>query len=262
MTLELTEVGLRPEAAHVVVPGLERLTPLSLAELCARPDLQTRVDRKYVVPSTVVADLVEQVHGDSAVLVIDGRAGLRYVSVYFDTVDLTCYLAAAHGRRRRYKVRTRSYLDTETCLLEAKTVGGRGETVKRRAPYPFADRDRLTEAGRDVLQGWLGPELPDLFPTLTTSYLRTTLVDAAGARVTVDGEVRGEVPDGGSEQLAGNVIVETKSPAAATATDRWFWARGYRPVRLSKYAVGLAALQPELPANRWARTLRRWYPQS
>ena len=58
------------------------------------------------------------------------------------------------------------------------------------------------------------------------------------------------------------MIVETKSPAAATATDRWFWARGYRPVRLSKYAVGLAALLPELPANRWARTLRRWYPQS
>ena len=29
-----------------------------------------------------------------------------------------------------------------------------------------------------------------------------------------------------------------------------------------KYAVGLAALAPELPANRWARTLRRWYPQS
>ena len=85
MTRELTGVGLRPEAADVVVPGLERLTPLSLAELCARPDLQTRVDRKYVVPSTVIADLVEHVHGDSAVLVIDGRAGLRYESKYTDS---------------------------------------------------------------------------------------------------------------------------------------------------------------------------------
>ncbi|MFV0316059.1 MAG: molecular chaperone, partial [Microthrixaceae bacterium] len=38
--------------------------------------------------------------------------------------------------------------------------------------------------------------------------------------------------------------------------DRALWRRGYRPTSLSKYATGLAALDPDLPRNRWARILR------
>ena len=33
-----------------------------------------------------------------------------YESVYFDTPDLTCYLLAARRRRRRFKIRTRTYV--------------------------------------------------------------------------------------------------------------------------------------------------------
>lgn len=38
--------------------------------------------------------------------------------------------------------------------------------------------------------------------------------------------------------------------------DRVLWSRGHRPVSISKDATGLAALRPDLPANRWQRTLR------
>ena len=34
---------------------------------------------------------------------------------------------------------------------------------------------------------------------------------------------------------------------------------GQRPVRISKYCVGLAVVHPHLPANRWNRTLRRYF---
>ena len=34
---------------------------------------------------------------------------------------------------------------------------------------------------------------------------------------------------------------------------------GVRPSSVSKYAVGVAALHPELPSNLWHQTLRRYF---
>ncbi len=235
----------------------EALGTIGLARLADLPDLQTRMDRKYVVPDDVVARLGE-VHAGSAVLAVGGTTALRYASVYFDTPDLACYRAAATGRRRRYKVRTRAYLDTGVCLLEAKTAGARGETVKLRAAHPFDARGGLDDAAREVLAGWLGPDLPELVPTLTTTYRRTTLVDLrTGQRVTIDTSVVATTPDGRSALVCPGTLVETKSVGRPSATDRWLWAQGCRPMRISKFAVGLAALAPDLPANRWHRAVVR-----
>jgi hypothetical protein len=52
------------------------------------------------------------------------------------------------------------------------------------------------------------------------------------------------------------VILETKSGSRAGPLDRHLWAHGVRPSRISKFATGMAALCPDLPANRWNRTLR------
>ena len=61
-------------------------------------------------------------------------------------------------------------------------------------------------------------------------------------------------------QAPGLAVVETKAGATPSAVDRLLWAAGHRPVRLSKFATGLALLHPDLPANRWHRTLRRLDP--
>ena len=53
---------------------------------------------------------------DLRVLDIDGRQSFAYESMYFDTPDLASYLGAAHGKRRRFKVRSRVYSDQETCV--------------------------------------------------------------------------------------------------------------------------------------------------
>jgi len=63
-------------------------------------------------------------------------------------------------------------------------------------------------------------------------------------------------PDGGGFELPGMTIVETKSMSQASEVDRILWRLGARPVSLSKYATGLAALHPELPRNKWSRLLR------
>ena len=136
--------------------------------------LLTRRDRKYIVP--LRRRRARERIGDGArILEIAGRRRFRYESVYFDTPDRASYLGAAR-RRRRYKVRTRSYLDAGRCLLEIKTRDARGRTVKERREHAIELRDRL-DAGRLFLRscplagGALGLE-----PVLTTRYTRTTLV--------------------------------------------------------------------------------------
>jgi hypothetical protein len=52
-------------------------------------------------------------------------------------------------------------------------------------------------------------------------------------------------------------IVETKSGHHASAVDRLLWAHGHRPATISKYATGLAAMRPDLAANKWGRVLTR-----
>src|SRR5688500_15968124 len=114
---------------------LARLPGIGLAELIDRAALLTRVDRKYVLPQHDAWALVGQLGPLARVLDIGGLRQFRYTSVYFDTADLTSFRSAAHRRRCRFKIRTRTYLDSGECWLEVKTRGTRAGTVKTRHPY-------------------------------------------------------------------------------------------------------------------------------
>ena len=104
-----------------MVDAIDRLVPASLADVDAVAALQDRVDRKYVLHVDAVADLVRALAPQLSVLEIDGRRAFGYESIYFDTADFESYLGAAYRRRRRFKVRTRCYLDSERTMLEVKT---------------------------------------------------------------------------------------------------------------------------------------------
>ena len=111
---------------------------ISLEELVERASLQTRVDRKYIVPRAEIGELVESLEAEARVLEILGQTDFGYESVYFDTPELASYLGAAHRRRRRFKVRTRTYTDSGDCFLEVKTEGARSATVKERLRHALS----------------------------------------------------------------------------------------------------------------------------
>ncbi|MDI3194442.1 VTC domain-containing protein [Pseudarthrobacter sp. AL07] len=100
--------------------------------------------------------------------------------MYFDTARLDSYLLAAYGRRSRYKVRSRTYVDSAISFLEVKTEGAREATAKERIPYQLTDRSRLTVEGLDYVQETLAASVGaapagTLGPVLETRYHRTTL---------------------------------------------------------------------------------------
>lgn len=240
------------------------LAPLSLEEVLAVADLQTRTDRKYLVDPAVFAALVDELGAGLGTLAIDGMRSFRYESVYFDTPALDSYLGAARGRRRRFKVRTRTYLDSGDCMLEVKTRNGRGETVKFRTPYDVGHRSCLESAGLEFVRTHAAlPAGASLKSVLTTTYQRSTMVElATRARLTADAGLECSSPAGASVSLPGELLVETKSPGGPTAADRFLWRNGVRPLAVSKFCVGMAALDPTLPANKWHRILRRHFDRT
>lgn len=241
---------------------LAALPPISLAELTATADLQTRLDRKYVVPTGAIDAVLRGVEDGARALQIDGERAFDYRSMYFDTTDLTGFHGAATRRRRRFKVRTRSYPDGQ-CFLEVKTRDGRGRNVKRRAPHPLSAAERLREedsttVGSALAAAGIDPaEVGTLLAVAGTSYTRATiLLPASGARVTIDRGLTWSDMSGRELRLTDLAIVETKSPRAASGVDRALWHDGYRPRSISKYATGMTLLYPELAANRWSRIKR------
>lgn len=255
------------------------LPTIGLPELLGLAGLQTRVDRKYLVPVSTLAALPA---ADPAmrVLEIDGVVSHAYASRYEDTATRESYLLAAHGRPSRYKVRTRTYCDSGLEVLEVKTRSRRGQTVKDRLPLEEASRFDVREFVPSTIRERTGiPFRGALAPVLDVHYDRTTCyLPGSGARATVDtGLAWTDLRTGRRLGLSGVAIVETKSLGAPSPLDRLLWRMGHRPVRLSKFACGLAltaaaeatgdvvppgAEPAGLPANRWHRTLTRLAPHT
>lgn len=249
--------------------SLTRLEPIGLAELIERAALLERVDRKYVLPRAFLPALFAAAPPGTRVLEHAGRRTHRYRSVYLDTPDLASYRTAGQRRRRRWKVRSRAYLDTGGSWLEVKTRAAREVTTKVRIPHPDLELAELAGPGRAFVDESLstalvsGVRAHELRPVLATSYDRSTLLlpGSRPTRVTVDTELGWTwlAPGGGSSRdldRPGLTIVETKGGSTPSAMDRLLWARGHRPVSISKYGVGVAALQ-EVPRLKWHRVLAR-----
>ncbi|WOF22196.1 polyphosphate polymerase domain-containing protein [Microbacterium betulae] len=245
-----------------------RFAPIALEDLVAEAELLTRVDRKYLMTADEAVRILDGVDERTRVLEIDGDRASQYGTMYFDTPDLLSYRLAAHGRRRRFKLRSRHYVDTDAAFLEMKTRGSRGTTVKERIEQPADAVDRLTDEGRAyaaeaVESLGLGAAVADaLEPTLHTAYRRTTLLLPEGARATVDTELAWTDAWGDGMARPDLVIVETKSSSRASSLDRLLWRGGIRPVGISKFGTGLAAMRPDLPSNKWSRVLRRHFDES
>lgn len=250
--------------ATVVDKMFGALAPIALDELVERAGLLTRMDRKYLLPAAGLPAVLARLPADVRVLDIEARRRFTYRSAYFDTPGLDSYLGAARPRRRRFKLRVRSYLDSDLHFFEVKTRGARGTTVKQRFPYA-GDDDRLGPETQLLALDTLADAgvRADGFRfhlALTTHYERTTLfIPSTGSRVTIDQQLAWTLPRGATLRAPDRVIVETKSSRTTSPVDRLLWSLGHRPSPISKYATGLAALRPDLPANRWCPVLRRHF---
>lgn len=243
---------------------LDDLPAIGLAEVNATAALLTRVDRKYVVTPDALDRLLDRVADDARILQIGDRRRFAYQSVYFDTPSFDAYLGAARRRPDRFKVRTRSYLDAATaegsCWVEVKLRNRRGQTEKHRHAHAAGHAADLTPEALAFVASFarLHALAHELDPVITTRYRRSTLVMGA-ARATIDVDLECIAGDGRHRDrivtLGDRIVVETKSERSPSPVDRALWDLSIRPTTISKFAVGAAVLFPELPSNKWHRTI-------
>jgi hypothetical protein len=229
--------------------------PIALEEL---DTLQDRVDVKYVIGIDAFAALTEELRATHRVLEIDGRREFTYRTTYFDTPDLRVFRDHQQRRRRRYKARSREYVDSGARMFEVKLKGARGRTVKHRMPY---DRDGLSAAALAFLDDTMRREYgraaePGLRTALQVVYRRVTFA-APGERLTCDFDLRF---GGGARMLGDRVIVESKSAHGRARADRVLRALGERPEdACSKYCLGVALTDPRAKRNGLRRLLRKHF---
>lgn len=245
-----------PAAPGVV--DLDRFAPISLREL-GTDSLLDRVDRKYILPDSVIPEIVARLSSEYRVLEVGGYRRSPYTSVYYDTPDFRFYYDHHSGRSPRFKVRIRSYVSSGEEYLEVKRRSRGGRTQKYRFPFHAVRKDPpgvLADTNPFGLADQI--DVRELIPALTLRYDRTTLVGRGGReRVTIDQAVSCE--RGGQTQEFGGVAVLEVKQAQAFESEVLDVLRkmGLRPAGISKYCLCVASLEPGVKKNRFRPALRK-----
>jgi hypothetical protein len=254
-------------------PDLDGWGRASLAELNARAPLLDRLENKYVVSAAAFGDAMTVLGQDFDVLAIDGETTFTYETVYYDTETLLAYRQHAQGRRRRFKIRCRRYVESDLYFFEVKLKGSRGRTIKQRMVYDGTrhGQDTLDDPTaafvRRCVDDTYGQAFAErLSAQLTMRYRRLTLVARdRPERLTADFALE-FVGAGGARACAppDTLIIEVKSQDGRGVGDRVLRSTGARGGTCSKYCVGLNLIRPDMQYNAFKRLLEThfaWAPQ-
>jgi hypothetical protein len=239
----------------VPASSLDLLAPVGLTEVMDTAARLTRVDRKYLVDRATAAALVAGLADGFRVLAIDGRRATTYSSVYFDTSRLDACRDHVQRRRRRWKVRSRLYVEDRLCRFEVKTRDGRGVTHKavmtsRPGQHGTLSEEEQAFAAASLAEEGIAVDVAALAPSMQVGYRRVTLADTTeGARVTLDWGVECSLGDGRVWVDPSWVLVETKGGLRLGTADRLLCALGARPRPFSKYVSAASLLHPDIPDN-------------
>ena len=247
-------------------PPLTSFQPISLEETNRIARLQERVDRKYLIQRDLFSALADELAKSYFVMEVDGKQILFYDTVYFDTDELLCYRSHLQGRRLRFKVRSRRYRDSGSCVFELKYKDAHGRTLKERIDYPWQTHGTMDQEARAFVTSTLQRRCnidfsSELARALDVSYRRVTLVSpGAEHRITCDFDLSFGTLNGGETRLGDDyLILETKGGFKLSPADLLLRSHGQRPISCSKYCIGLGSSDPRVKNNPFRPVLRRYF---
>ena len=241
-------------------PGLdltEVFSSISLEEL-GTARLMDRRETKYLFMEGKLSCLLQGLSSDYQILEIQGRRSFRYRSMYFDTPDRFFFQGHHAGALPRWKIRQRTYLDSQITYLEVKHKDSRGITHKSRQPIMYG-MDTIAERDQKFLASFNLPPRGGLMPVLETRYTRMTLVHRERQeRITLDRNLR--FSDGTNTiTIPDLIIAEIKQDYLNNHSPFILGLKecGIRPGSFSKYCVGSLLLDPSLKHNRFKPILHQ-----
>lgn len=233
---------------------LKRFDPISLQEMDS-VRLMNRTDTKFMVSRAQLDDMLLHLGASYRILEVGAARINRYQTLYFDTVDFRCYREHHSGKRNRFKIRKREYVESQLSFLEYKGKNNKGRTIKSRIQL-----GSIAESIDEKEYAFIDErthEHCEYEPKLWNNFGRITLVDiTAGERLTIDTDITFQYGDrnAGVSEL---VIIEVKRDEQSGASEvlRQLKHQLVRPESMSKYCLGVALLYPEMKSNNFKQKL-------
>lgn len=227
-----------------IIDIIEQFIPTSLEEM-DKVKLMDRVDVKFIFNDLILPDVLDRVKKDYFILFAGGTRIANYKTLYYDTKKNKFYLHHHNGKRNRYKVRYREYVDSGITFFEIKYKNNKGRVVKDRVPVDSIKQELGIEE-LQLLHKKVGKKTV-VEPRLENLFNRITLVAKEGVeRVTLDFNLSynyNQLIEGFPELAIAEVKLERYSRSSKLMTVlREF---GVRPDNMSKYAIGMSIFSDE-----------------
>lgn len=219
--------------------------------------LMNRTDQKFWFHSDKLTQLLEMVKEDYFLLHIDGESHLPYTTTYFDTKNNRMFAAHHNGKLNRFKIRKRSYVNSDISFLESKFKNNKGRTIKQRIPCS-SPNGTFTSTESKFIDSNTPFCTSELTPSLVNRFSRLTLVNRNfKERCTIDLNIEFEIKNR-IVPLENLTIVEIKSDGKSTASPLALALREKRikTSGFSKYCVGRSVTDPLLKRNAFKEKIR------
>ena len=230
---------------------LSTFAPITLDEMSG-VKLMNRTDTKFVTNREKLRQLLLLAQHDYYVQEIDGERNLEYDTTYFDTRAFDMYNQHQWGHVNRQKMRFRTYCISGLQFMEVKTKNNHGRTKKKR--IEVSDTNLSDQEKRLFLDKHLRYGIDTLQPALSNHFSRVTLVNKGKTeRLTIDSSLCFHNLLNGQELDMGPLVIIELKRDGLVSSPVLEMLRQLRihPHGFSKYCMGSALTNPQLPLNRF-----------
>lgn len=233
---------------------LETFSPITLEEM-DHVKLLDRIDTKFMLHEDQLQEYLAEIATQYYLLVIGGKLFHPYETLYFDTPDYHLYQMHHNGKRNRYKLRFRKYVNTGISFFEVKSKTNTDRTFKERLQV-----ENIPETLTEQLNQYISEHTPGVYhnyvPTLRVFFDRITLVNKqANERLTIDLNLR-YTSNGAEKKIEKIAIVEVKQEKHSLSPFRELMKiQRHQKNYMSKYCLGVTCLNKGLKMNRFKQKI-------
>lgn len=229
---------------------LKTFQAISVSDL-QKVALMSRTDTKYLLSREQLPKLLLNLKKSYSVLDIDGQRLFQYNTTYFDSNDFSLYHMHQNGKLNRFKIRSRSYTDSDLHFNEIKLKSNTGNTDKSRIT-----RNTACETIDVTFEAFIKDKSPitpnDLSQKTMVNFKRLTLVDHNFTeRITIDVDLQTSSKNSNAnfEKL---VILELKRDKSNKHSHAEQMLRDLRIFKqsCSKYCLAVGTLYKNVKKNK------------
>ena len=237
-----------------VTHSLNQFDPITLEEM-EGVKLMDRTDTKFTFNVNELPSVLEEAKNYYRILSVEGNRISRYKTLYFDTKGFDLYNEHHSGKLNRYKIRHRTYVESNIGFLEVKFKNNKGRTLKTRikeVEVPELNTGRAFEFLKKMLP--FDPLI--LLPKIWINYSRITLVNKTSAeRLTLDLNL--EFEKNGKKQILDQLVIAEVKQDSKIASPFISIMRNkhIRQGSISKYCFGIASSYSEVKKNNFKQKL-------